>query len=83
MSLSKPRHITYHSSQSFSKVWNLLSLTEGDLEDLKNGIDHYIANAPDNNYGNFFPGDRVEGTGGVFKYRYSPEGTNTGKSGSL
>lgn len=66
----------------FMKKWYSLGLTLNDRYDMKSDIIDYLVEAPDNNYGNKLPGDRLKHTGGAIKMRFSPRSSNKGKSGS-
>ena len=68
--------------EPFMKKWNKEGLSLTDRKDLQNDFLDYVLKAPTNSYGNKFPGDIIQGTGGAIKWRFAPKKSNKGKSGS-
>lgn len=51
--------------EPFMKQWSKEGLSLEDREDLQNDFLDYVLKAPTNSYGNRFPGDIIQGTGGA------------------
>ncbi|EKB61936.1 type II toxin-antitoxin system RelE/ParE family toxin [Lactobacillus crispatus] len=66
----------------FMRQWSKAGLSLEDREDLQHNFLDYVLKAPLNSYGNKFPGDIIQGTGGAIKWRFAPKKSNKGKSGS-
>ncbi len=75
--------VNFLFSKPFMKKWFKCGLSLDEREELKNEILQYLSNSPINTYGKKFPGVVVEGTGGAFKYRFTPKNYHKGKSGSF
>lgn len=75
--------VNFLFSKPFMKKWFKCGLSLDEREELKNEILQYLSNSPINTYGKKFPGVIVEGTGGAFKYRFTPKNYHKGKSGSF
>lgn len=69
-------------SVPFMRQWRKIGLSLEDRNDLQRNFLDYIIKAPTNNYGNQFPGDIIQGTGGAIKWRFAPKQSDKGKSGS-
>lgn len=69
-------------SVPFMRQWRKIGLSLEDRNDLQRNFLDYVIKAPTNNYGNQFPGDIIQGTGGAIKWRFAPKQSDNGKSGS-
>ena len=57
----------------FMRQWSKAGLSLEDREDLQHNFLDYVLKAPLNSYGNKFPGDIIQGTGGAIKWRFAPK----------
>lgn len=73
--------IKFHYPASFMKAWQKLGLTDEDQDYMERLLQEFADNKQSHT-GKPFLGDMISGTGGAIKWRFSPESTTKGKSGS-
>lgn len=75
-------NVKFLYAKSFMKQWQACNLDLKDRDKLEQEICSFLAKMPSNNHGRKFPGAIIKDTGGAIKYRFTPQKTNKGKSGS-